>query len=119
MEKQRFVLTLDLLPDPQLIAEYEAHHRSVWPEIEESLLAAGITQLEIYRLDTRLCMILEADASFTFAQKAILDADNPIVQRWEMLMWDYQQALPTAKPGEKWVVMNQIYRLEGLTGVND
>jgi L-rhamnose mutarotase len=29
-----------------------------------------------------------------------MDADNPKVQEWEALMWKYQQALPSAKPGK-------------------
>jgi len=33
------------------------------------------------------------------------------VQEWEKLMWKYQQALPKAKPGEKWVLMNKIFEL--------
>ncbi|MCU0374814.1 MAG: L-rhamnose mutarotase, partial [Chitinophagaceae bacterium] len=30
---KRYCLLLDLKNDPQLIAEYEARHREVWPEI--------------------------------------------------------------------------------------
>jgi L-rhamnose mutarotase len=26
-------------------------------------------------------------------------------------MWKYQQALPSAKEGEKWVLMNKIFEL--------
>jgi L-rhamnose mutarotase len=33
------------------------------------------------------------------------------VQEWEELMWKYQQAIPGAKPGEKWVLMNKIFEL--------
>jgi L-rhamnose mutarotase len=33
------------------------------------------------------------------------------VMQWEKLMWEYQQALPTAKPGEKWVLMKKIFTL--------
>lgn len=108
---QRFCLTLDLKPDPALIAEYEAHHRAVWPEILASIREAGILRLEIYRLENRLFMILEAEDSFSFEQKARLDAANPRVQEWEALMWHYQQALPTAGPGEKWIVMERIFDL--------
>ena len=111
MEKQRFVLTLDLIPDPDLIAQYEAHHRAVWPEIEESIQEAGIVRLDIFRYQNRLCMFIEASADFSFAKKAALDEANPVVQRWETLMWNYQQALPMAKPGEKWMLMDKIYEL--------
>ncbi|MEQ8812616.1 MAG: L-rhamnose mutarotase, partial [Imperialibacter sp.] len=39
------------------------------------------------------------------------DANNPKVQEWEKLMWKYQQALPAAKPGEKWLLMDKIFSL--------
>ena len=62
----RYCLALDLKEDPQLIAAYDEYHRSVWPEIIESIKASGIQQLEIYRVSNRLFMILEADADFSF-----------------------------------------------------
>lgn len=40
-----------------------------------------------------------------------MDAKNEIVLQWEKLMWEYQQALPKAKPGEKWVLMKKIFTL--------
>jgi L-rhamnose mutarotase len=33
------------------------------------------------------------------------------VQAWETLMWNYQQALPTATKGEKWIIMKKIFDL--------
>jgi L-rhamnose mutarotase len=33
------------------------------------------------------------------------------VQEWEKLMWKYQQALPSAKLGEKWILMEKIFEL--------
>lgn len=108
---QRFCLALDLKPDPALIAEYEAYHRAVWPEIIQSIRDAGIESLEIYRLGQRLFMVLEADDAFSFDNKAKADAANAKVQEWETLMWRYQQALPAAKPGEKWLLMERIFKL--------
>jgi len=107
----RYCLALDLKPDRDLIAQYEAHHRAVWPEVLDSLREAGIEQLEIYRTGNRLFMILEAGTDFSFEKKAALDANNPRVQQWETLMWNYQQALPLAKPGEKWMPMDLIFQL--------
>jgi L-rhamnose mutarotase len=108
---QRFCLALDLKNDSALIAQYEQWHQQVWPEIIESIHSAGIKQLEIYRTGNRLFMILEASDDFSFEQKGAMDAANVKVQDWEQLMWQYQQALPTAKPGEKWVLMNKIFEL--------
>ncbi len=84
-------------------------HRAVWPEILDSIRAAGILSLEIYRIENRLFMILEADDDFSLEQKAAADAANPKVQEWETLMWRYQQALPSAKAGEKWVLMEKVF----------
>lgn len=107
----RYCLALDLKDDEALIAEYEKMHQEVWPEIISSIKIADIQNLEIYRTGNRLFMILEAGADFSFEKKAAMDAANETVQKWEELMWKYQQALPTAKPGEKWMMMDKIFSL--------
>ena len=108
---KRYCLAVDLKPDATLIAEYEAYHRKVWPEILQSLKETGIVNLEIYRIENRLFMILEANENFSFENKTQMDNNNPKVQDWETLMWKYQQALPMAQPGEKWMLMNKIFQL--------
>jgi L-rhamnose mutarotase len=108
---QRHCLALDLKDDPALIAEYEQYHEKIWPEITASIKGAGIIDLEIYRIGTRLFMILEANDDFSFEKKAALDSANPKVQEWEELMWKYQQALPQAKVGEKWLLLEKIFDL--------
>ena len=108
---QRYCLALDLVDDEQLIKEYEVYHQDVWPEIKKSILDAGIDSMEIYRVGNRLFMIMEVNDSFSFEQKGIADAANEKVQQWEQLMWKYQQALPVAKPGEKWILMEKIFSL--------
>jgi hypothetical protein len=50
-------------------------------------------------------MIMEVNERFSFEAKARADRNNPRVQEWENLMWKFQQALPEAKPGEKWLQM--------------
>lgn len=108
---KRYCFTLDLIPDDQLIAEYEEMHRKVWPEIIESIRSSGIEDMEIYRTGNRLFMIMEVNENFSFEHKANMDAVNEKVQEWETLMWKYQQALPGAKPGEKWIKMDKIFEL--------
>jgi L-rhamnose mutarotase len=108
---KRYCLTLDLKNDAQLIAEYEAYHKDIWPEIRKSILDSGITNMEIYRFDNRLMMIMETDDNFSFERKAAMDTGNPKVQEWETLMWKFQQPLKNAKPGEKWVLMDEIFKL--------
>lgn len=108
---KRFALALDLKDDPKLIKEYEEYHQKIWPEIVESIKSTGVQEMEIYRINNRLFMLMEVDDSFSFEAKAKADAQNPKVQEWEKLMWNYQKALPTAKPGEKWVLMDKIFSL--------
>jgi L-rhamnose mutarotase len=108
---KRYCLALDLKDDPVLIAEYEAYHRKVWPEIIQSIKDSGIENLEIYRTGSRLFMIMETNDGFSFERKGKTDAANEKVQQWENQMWKYQQALPGAKPGEKWVLMEKIFSL--------
>ena len=107
----RYCLALDLKNEPVLIAEYEHWHRMVWPEIKESIRRAGIISMEIFRTGNRLFMIMETDESFSFERKSSQDLNNPKVQEWEQLMWKYQESLPWAKPGEKWVLMEKIFSL--------
>jgi L-rhamnose mutarotase len=108
---KRHCLALDLKNDPALIAEYEAYHREVWPEIKKSIVDAGIENMEIYRVMNRLFMIMEVNDSFSFEKKDAADAANPKVQEWEALMWKYQEALPVAKPGQKWIFTEKIFAL--------
>lgn len=108
---KRYCLLLDLKNDPQLIAEYEAYHKAIWPEIHESITSEGITNMEIYRHGNRLVMLMETDDSFSFDKKSAADAANPKVQEWEALMWKYQQALPGAPEGAKWILADKIFQL--------
>ena len=110
--KRHFCLTLDLKDDPRLIAEYKRYHEKIWPEITQSIKDSGIEDMEIYLLGTRLFMIMEVNDRFSFEEKSEADRSNPKVQEWERLMWKFQQPLPQARPGEKWIQMDRIFKLE-------
>jgi L-rhamnose mutarotase len=110
---KRYCLALDLVDDAALIAEYENRHKpeNAWPEIMKSITDSGITSMEIYRTGNRLFMIMETVDGFSFEKKAAMDNSNPKVQEWEKLMWKFQSALPWAKEGEKWIMMDKIFAL--------
>jgi L-rhamnose mutarotase len=95
-----------------LIAEYKRYHEKIWPEITKSIKEAGILDLEIYLHGTRMFMILGVNETFSFEKKAEADRTNPKVEEWENLMWKFQKALPSARPGEKWLLMDRIFKLE-------
>jgi L-rhamnose mutarotase len=109
---RRYCLTLDLKDDPTLIAEYKRYHEKIWPEITRSIKDSGIVDMEIYLLGTRMFMIMEVNEAFSFDAKKLVDQASPKVQEWEALMWTFQQSLPQAKPGEKWLLMERIFKLE-------
>jgi L-rhamnose mutarotase len=112
MNRRRYCLTLDLKDDPQLIAEYKHYHEKIWPEITLSIKDAGIEDMEIYLLGTRMFMVMEVHEQFSFESKAQADRKNPKVREWEELMWKFQELLPEAQPGEKWLLMERIFQLE-------
>ena len=109
---RRYCLTVDLKKAPRLIAEYRRYHEKIWPEITKSIKDAGVLDLEIYLLGERMFMILEVNEQFSFEAKAKADRENPKVREWEELMWKFQAPLADAKPGEKWLLMEKIFKLE-------
>ena len=117
----RLYYALDLRDDAAAIAEYENWHRPgvVWPEIVASIRNAGIEEMEIFRSGNRLVMVMQVPDGYDTAGKQAADAADPRVQAWEQLMDGYQQRLPWAKPGEKWVAMRGIFSLRAALAVSD
>jgi L-rhamnose mutarotase len=113
MGTQRLFFALDLKSDPALISEYEAWHRPerFWREIPPLLRTAGIVDLEILRCGDRLVMAMEVAEGFSATRYAELTRANDSARAWEELMSRFQQPLPFAAQGEKWVPMASIFSL--------
>jgi L-rhamnose mutarotase len=118
MTRTRLCFALDLKDDPALIAEYRRYHAPGGPPpaVTRALRASGIESLEIYLCGNRLFMILEAGPDFSPQAKAKADANDVEVQRWEELMWRFQQPLPWSERGQKWVPADKIYDLSEQPG---
>jgi L-rhamnose mutarotase len=114
----RRVLIVDLKDDPALIATYEAHHRpgAVPEAIVRSIRTSGIEEMEIHRCGNRLVMLVETAADFDPQAKAAADAADPAVVVWEELMDRYQQRLPWAPAGVKWLEADRIFALSEQPG---
>jgi L-rhamnose mutarotase len=110
---QRYYYALDLKDDAAAIAEYERWHRPgvVWPEIVTSIRAAGIEEMEIFRTGNRLVMVVQMPDDHVPAAKRESD-DDARTKEWEELMDRYQQRLPWAPEGVKWVPMGRIFSLK-------
>ncbi len=107
-----FAQALDLRDDPRLIAEYDAHHHRVWPEVIAALRRIGIRRMKIFRLGTRLFMYAEAEDGFDPARDYQSYADDPACQAWDAAMRRYQRIAPGARQGEWWAAMTQVFDLE-------
>ena len=110
---KRYCQTMDLKEDPELIKEYCYWHSAehIWPEIPAGIRAVGIRNMEIYRLGTRLFMIVETDDDFdwdaSFARLATLDRQA----EWEDFVARFQKTEPGSSSAEKWQLMEQIFKL--------
>ena len=67
---KRYCLTLDLKDDVKMIAEYEEYHKNISPEILKSIKDSGVESMQIYRIHTRMFMIMETIDDFSFEKKS-------------------------------------------------
>jgi len=112
----RHCLALDLYDDPELIDAYERHHRAVWPEVLAHLRRQGVLELDIFRLGTRLVMVMETDdAVYDPARMAAAERDDPRLREWEDLMWRFQKTTPWTPEGVKWMPMQCLFCLSETT----
>ncbi|MFV0248149.1 MAG: L-rhamnose mutarotase [Tenacibaculum sp.] len=109
---KEYVFALDLKNDPEKIKAYLKHHQNVWPEVIQTIKNSGVKAMRIYQLENRLFMVIKVKDDFSIETDTVGDPTHPKVQEWENLMWKYQQALPFAKSGEKWMLMNKIFELQ-------
>ena len=113
MKTKQLCFATDLKNAPELIHKYKQYHKpgNGFPEVSKAIREAGIIEMEIYAIANRLFMIMTVDESYDPIVRAQKDAKNGKVQEWEKLMWEFQQALPWAKTGEKWLPMENIFTL--------
>lgn len=109
----RHCLFLDLVDDPELIAQYRQWHAPGGPPaaVTRSIREAGILDMEIWQAGDRLVMVMETGPAFDPRAKAARDAANPDVRAWEALMDRFQSRLAFASEGVKWVPAERIYAL--------
>ncbi len=108
---RRLCFMLDLVDDAALIADYEARHAAGTGrrEVIDDIVATGFIDMEIWRTGNRCVMVAEVADDFPRPRGPEAQA---AVDRWEAEMWRYQQPLPHAADGEKWVGMTRIFALD-------
>ncbi len=110
---KRYVQTMDLRDDPELISEYRRLHspEHSWKEIRDGIKEVGILEMEIYILGTRLVMIVDAPLDFEWDSAMQRLATLPRQQEWENLMARFQNCSPGATSDEKWQMMERMFHL--------
>lgn len=110
---KRYVQTMELKDNPELIAEYRRRHSrgEVWPEIIAGIKEVGILEMEVYLKDTRLVMIVDTPADFDWEVAMNRLATLPRQQEWEEYMALFQQCRAEATSNEKWQMMDRLFHL--------
>ena len=113
MPVKRYVQTMDLKDDPQLIAEYRRRHsrEEAWLEIRQGIREVGILEMEVYLLGTRLVMVVDTPLDFDWDSAMARLATLPRQQEWEEYMAMFQQCRADATSDEKWQMMERIFYL--------
>lgn len=111
-KRKQYFLACDLKDDVKLIEKYKSFHlkENTWPEVLEGIKATGITDMQIFISGNRLVMWIEVDEHFSFEKKTKMDANNSTVMKWENIMSEFQQPFPWCKEGEKWALMEPIFK---------
>jgi L-rhamnose mutarotase len=108
----RHVFTVNLRDEPHIMEAYLRHHREVWPEVQTSLRAVGVEQMDIYLLGRRLVMIVEMRHGLDYRTAFLTHASSsPRVAEWERLMKSLQEPTPDARAGEWWAAMEPVFHL--------
>jgi len=111
---KRYVQTLDLKDDPELIARYRRAHspEEVWPEIMAGIREVGILEMEIYLTGRRMTMIVETPDDFDWDEAMTRLATLPRQEEWEAFTAQFQDCAADATSAGKWQLMEQIFELE-------
>ena len=109
---KRFCQTLELRDDPELIDKYVEAHAHVWPEVQQGIRKVGILDMQIYKLGTRLFMIMDTVDDFDFEKDNARLATLPRQAEWEAYVAQFQGCDPEAASTEKWQLMERIFKLE-------
>ena len=109
--RRRFCQFLRL--NPATIEEYKYWHdgHNIWPEIPEGICKAGILDMEIYLIEDKAFMIVEAPLGFdwnaAFGYLATLERQA----EWEAFVGKFQDSGEGLRSEEKWQLMERVFSL--------
>lgn len=109
---KRYCQTLQLKDDKELIGKYIQMHGedNHWKIIRDGIRAVGILNMEIYLLDNKLFMIVDAPLDFEWDRAFEKLKTMPLQEEWEKEMSIYQDSNGGSST-EKWQLMDRIFYL--------
>ena len=96
---------------PEYLEKYKALHANPWPEVNRMIQACNIRNYYIYYRDGYLFSYYEYVGDDYEADMAKMAAD-PKTREWWKETDPCQEAIPTAKEGEWWALMEEVYHLD-------
>lgn len=106
---KRYCQTLTLVDNEQMIAKYIEAHAHVWPEVIEGQRQVGILDMQIYRKERTLFMIMDVNDDFDFQRDMSRLATLPRQAEWEAYVSQFQGCSANARSDEKWQLMERIF----------
>lgn len=106
---KRYCQTLTLVDDEVMIQQYVEAHAHVWPEIIQGQRQVGIIDMQIYRKDRSLFMIMDTIDDFDFTRDMARLAQLPRQAEWEAYVAQFQGCSANARSDEKWQLMERIF----------
>jgi len=96
---------------PEKLDEYIALHADPWPEVLQMIRACNIQNYSIYYKDGFLFSYFEYVGEDYDADMKRM-AGDPKTQAWWKLTDPCQEPLGTAKPGEWWASMDEVFHTD-------
>lgn len=98
---------------PEWRDAYVRHHARIWPEVAAAIRAAGIRNYSIFHRDGWLFAVYEFDGTREELDKRMdALARAPRMREWWDLMEPMQEPIPSAREGEWWAAMEEVFHLD-------
>lgn len=107
---KRFVWTLLLQEDEELIEEYKEVHSmgKAWPEITNNMKTVGVKDMEIYLSGTRAILIMDTILDFDLNEVGPKWQKLPREEEWQSYVAKFQKTDPESSIQEKWQDMKPL-----------
>ena len=96
---------------PEKLEEYKALHAAAWPGVLKRIHLSNIRNYSIYLRDGLLFSYFEYIGNDYTADMAAIGED-PITRDWWALTDPCQEPVDSAKPGEWWAPMEEVFHAD-------